>query len=146
LSGCHVGCTFAHFDGDHEDSLISYNSNRASFVACIFIHNNIHGTVLGATGGRVRLEGCTFENNTVFQHILSSCGITFPFYSDTPLNGGCSAYEYQTQPLAALPAGSGMLTAEDPYLTGLRQVCAELMPNLHGATKSLIQYPSWLAT
>jgi hypothetical protein len=37
----------------------------------------------------------------------------------------------KTLPLEALPDGVGILTAEDPFLTGLQQVCAELIRNLH---------------
>jgi hypothetical protein len=88
----------------------------------------------------VRLEACTFESNTVLQHITwqkFDCGDIF--YSDSSLNVWCAEKDTtsKTLPLAALPADRVMLTAETPYLTGLQQVCIELMPYLHGATKSL---------
>jgi hypothetical protein len=89
----------------------------------------------------VRLEACTFENNTVFQHNLlqyGSCGDSSRFYSDSSLDVWCEESNTisQTQPLSALPADTGILTAEDAFLTGLQQVCAgKLLSNMHSATK-----------
>jgi hypothetical protein len=127
--------------------MVSYTTNEnfgtSSFVACAFIGNNMKQAVLGLLdkNNTVRLEACTFQNNTVLQHHLwqtTGCDDSSRFYSDSALNVWCeeTGTTSQTQPLAAVPTGTGTLTAEDPFLTGLQQVCAgTLMSSLHGATR-----------
>jgi hypothetical protein len=113
-------------------------------VACTFVDNNVKEGVLELLGLQqetVRLEACTFENNTVLQHNLwrEYCADSTHFYSDSSLDVWCkkTSTASKTQPLAALPAGTIMLTAEDPFLAGLQQVCAGRLvsstaqPSLH---------------
>jgi hypothetical protein len=137
--------TFADFDGDR----VSYIGGSSSFVAFSCIDNNMKEAVLKLSGeeGTVRLDACTFENNTVLQHNLwqeEQCVDSSRFYSDSSLDVWCeqTSTASKTQPLAALPADTGILTAEDPFLARLQQVCAELIPILHGAMKSLLLCPS----
>ena len=69
--GVRAGCTFADFDGYHP--FVADHDRRASLVQCTFAGNTLfpddYGAaviVADASSGypRVRLEGCTFSNNT----------------------------------------------------------------------------------
>jgi hypothetical protein len=112
-------------------------------VACAFVDNNMEeGVLKWQQWESVQLEACTFENNTVLKHNLlqtKSCGDSIHFYSESSLDVWCDegSTTSKTQPLAAIPASEVILTAEDPFLTGLQQVCAgKPMSRMQGATKS----------
>jgi hypothetical protein len=119
-------------------------------VACAFINNNMAEAVLVLWDAHehFRLEACTFESNKVLHHNLwqqEKC-VYSRFYSDSFLDVWCEETQttFKTQPLAALPvdsghrpADTGILTAEDPFLSGLQQVCAgRLVSSMHIAAKS----------
>jgi hypothetical protein len=145
----HAGCTFAHFDG-LAVTFANYSSTL-SHVSCTFTGNNVRsGVVRKAFGSTavVTLEKCTFTKNThthnpdnVYYAPLFNgntnrlCNFSAKpeFYSNSELK--VSYYKsaspslsepppvLTSQPLIELPPGSGILTAEDPFFIGLRQVC-----------------------
>jgi hypothetical protein len=101
----------------------------SSFVSCTFTGSTVSKGLVkaGDKSSGTSLEKCTFANNTVLHHELytEECSSAAPFYSDSALKvwNGCQGSTSTAQPLAALPL-SGALTADDPFITGLKQVCA----------------------
>jgi hypothetical protein len=122
-----------HFDGNA--AVFTENGATASFVSCAFLDNGMRYGVIGAEPSTlaVRLENSTFA--TVLHQDLSvaypqgaACLDNLPaFYADIDLDvsDSCNGVDstVPSQHLEALAPGSGMLTAEDPFLTGLQQVC-----------------------
>jgi hypothetical protein len=149
--GCgHAGCTFAHFDGFAV--ALTAEDSSTSFVTCIFTGNDVVAGVLRKdfeSTAVVRLENCTFSDNMVAvdanltkavpDSVLyngndpENCNFTAKpdFYSDRKLRVDydiCAAPSdpppiVTAQPLTAVPPGSGILTAEDPFFIDLQQVC-----------------------
>ena len=147
-----AGCTFADFDGDH--TLLADIDTRVSLVQCTFAGNTLFPSDLGAavieasgsSGSQVRLEGCTFSNNTpstlptlLADNREADVGNLALFYSDSPSPSVCT-YEgddwestpppcVDSSPLALEEAGSDFLATTTAWFVEVQQVrpsCASL--------------------
>ena len=146
-----AGCTFADFHGYR--TLRARNDTRVSLVQCAFAGNTLFpedfgdAAVIEAEAGapQVRLEGCTFSNNTPSTLPTFLADNNWPdvggavFYSDSPSPSVCT-YEgdgssstpppcVDSSPLALDEAGADFLTPADAWFVEVQQVrpcCASL--------------------
>ena len=145
-----AGCTFADFDGYR--TLRARNDTRVSLVQCTFAGNTLFpedfgdAAVIEAEAGapQVRLEGCTFSNNTpstlpTFLADNRETDKEAVFYSDSASPSVCT-YEgddafstppqcVDSSPLALDEAGADFLTPTDAWFVEVQQVrpsCASL--------------------
>ena len=148
-----AGCTFADFDG--YKTFLAESDARVSLVQCTFDGNTLFPyewgaavIVAGALFGspQVRLEGCTFSNNTpstlptlLADNRGAEVGDEALFYSDSPSPSVCT-YEgvdesstplpcVDSSPLALDEAGADFLTPTDAWFVEVQQVrpsCASL--------------------
>ena len=146
-----AGCTFADFDG--YSTLVAFFDARVSLVQCTFAGNTLFphdidaavieaSALLGST--QVRLEGCTFSNNTpstlpTFLADNRQTDKEAVFYSDSASPSVCT-YEgddafstppqcVDSSPLALDEAGADFLTPTDAWFVEVQQVrpcCASL--------------------
>ena len=140
-----AGCTFADFDGDH--TLLADIDTRVSLVQCTFAGNTLFPSDLGAavieasgsSGSQVRLEWCTFSNNTPYTLptlLADNRGADVVdealFYSDSPSPSVCT-YEgnlltnpsptcVNSSPQALEEAGEGFINITDARFLELQQV------------------------
>ena len=144
--GVRAGCTFADFDG--YSTLYASFDARVSLVQCTFAGNTLFPLDAGAAviqadassgSPQVRLEGCTFSNNTpsTLPTLLADnrgavVGNEALFYSDSPSPSVCT-YEgddetstpppcVDSSPLALDEAGADFLTPTDAWFVEVQQV------------------------
>ena len=148
-----AGCTFADLDGYR--TFFAWGDARVSLVQCTFAGNTLFPWDYGAAviqacallgSPQVRLEGCTFSNNTpstLPTLLADNRGADVVdealFYSDSPSHSVCT-YEgddvsstpppcVDSSPLALEEAGSVFLAPTDAWFVEVQQVrpsCASL--------------------